>query len=136
MSKRLLAAITLVALAACGDSPTEPTAASLAGTWTLQTVNGAAVPATVAGSGANRTDVSKGSVVLTAAGSYTQSVDLVTYTSGQPTTNTLGDAGTFSVSGSTITFTSSAGGSPQTATVNGSSMSLSFQGSTVVYVKH
>jgi hypothetical protein len=74
-------------------------------------------------------------VSLTAAGGYTQSVELVTYVSGQPTTNTPSDAGTFSVSGSTITFISSAGGSPQTATVSGSSMSLGFQGATVIYTR-
>jgi hypothetical protein len=135
MWKRFLAAATIVLLIACGDSPTDPTAASLAGTWTLQTVNGAAVPFTLVGSGANRTDLTKGSVALSSTGGYTQSVELVTYTSGQPATNTLADAGTFTIDGSTITFTSSNGGAAQAATVSGSSMTLAFQGTSVVYVK-
>ena len=133
MTHRLFAAMTLIVLAACGDS-TEPTTASLAGTWTLQSVNDATLPATVNGSGANRSDVTKGSVILVATGNYTQSVEIVTYVSGQASTMPLNDAGTFTVSGSTITFTST-GGSTQTATVSGNSMTVVAAGATAIYVR-
>ena len=135
MLKRSIATIALIALAGCGDEVTGPTAASLAGTWTLQSVNGLAVPATITGLGANRSDAVSGSVVLTAAATYTQTVSIVSYVSGQATPTNPSDAGSFTIIGSTIEFTSSVGGSSQTATVTGNTMSLTFQGLAVVFAK-
>jgi len=132
---RLLVALTLVTAAACGDS-TAPTVASVAGTWTLKTVNGAALPATISGSGTNRTDVTGGTTTMTAAGAYSQSVSLATVVSGQTTTSTLNDVGTFAVSGSTITFTSANSGSTnavQTATLKDNTFSVSFQGYALIF---
>jgi len=43
--RRIGACLLLIAAAACGgDSPTQPTPASVAGVWNLQTVNGSGLP--------------------------------------------------------------------------------------------
>ena len=43
--RRIAACLLLIAAAACGgDSPTQPTPASVAGVWNLQTVNGSGLP--------------------------------------------------------------------------------------------
>src|ERR1044072_8557407 len=52
--RKLLLAVAMLTLACGGDSTTEPTNASVAGTWSLSTVNGTALPYILAQSGADK----------------------------------------------------------------------------------
>jgi hypothetical protein len=119
-----LAAITAVCALACGDSNSVPTGADLAGTYDLQTVDGQAVPYNL--------PIEEGvdSVVLTSATLqlttstwlFTPTVHVVSGAGSTTLQNTAG--GTYTQSGSTLTFLNPDDGSTTLVTVSGSTLSV------------
>ena len=129
--RRLLLALA-VATVACGSDATEPTTmASVAGTWSLSTVNGTALPYILAQSGADKLEWTADVIPATSTGSFTQISSFRTTANGQVTTETTPDAGTFSLNGTAVTFTGSTG----TGALNGNTMTVTGQGFALVYVK-
>jgi hypothetical protein len=113
------AAVALVA--ACGSDSTGPTHASLVGTYTLSAVNGASLPYTVPNTGDNVEIVQDGTITLAADSTYTASA---TGTENGSASTLVTDAGTYSASGTQVTFTSTAiPGAHYTASVAGSGTS-------------
>lgn len=103
--KRIGSVAALVAMAACGAAATD--ARGVAGTYTLQTVKGSPLPFAIEDDSAGRIDVLDDAVTLAAAGSYTQNGHY-RVTPGGDTARvlTVSNAGTYVVSGHTITLTS------------------------------
>lgn len=104
----------LAAMAGCGGDVTAPNPnAAVVGNYVLSQVNGVTPPMVYFQNGAGRIDILSGSMSLRSDLSYTQTVtDRITYTDGTPTqTLPIVENGTFSVTGTQITFTIPASGS-------------------------
>ena len=87
--------------AACGsDSPTGPSAANVAGAYAMSAVRGFPVPHTFTDGAGSKLTIEGGSITIDATGSYA-----LTY-KGKLNTLTfdITDEGTYSLSGSTMTF--------------------------------
>ena len=122
-----------VLLSACGsDSTTAPTPTSIAGTWNLTTVNGAALPFVLQAS--PKIEILSDQIVILANGSFTQSTQARLTNGTTITTQTIPDGGTYSLNGTAATFTFTDGGS-ETATVSGNSMTIAETGLSLVYNK-
>jgi len=135
MNRRLatLGALFLVGTlaSACGsDSGTgtngPPTVTSVAGTWTLTSVDGRPLPYVYQASDPKLELIAK-QYVITSTGSYTSSYTLRgTELDGTVNTSNINDAGTTTLSGNTVSFTSSTDASvffgeatPSTITISG-----------------
>ena len=130
-----LLAVALVGAAACGKDK-KITGSSVAGTYTLRTVNGHTVPFTFTigtvndPNGWGKVTVNGGSVTLQSNGSYATTLDVVfndcVGTQCGPDQNAGDtDSGTFTISGNTMTITSS-GGSVDTATISNGTITATF----------
>jgi hypothetical protein len=127
--------LALTLAAACGsDSSTEP-AASISGTWSLQTINGGALPFNLGTleNGA-RLDVTNETLVI-ANGTYTATTTIRTTLNGAATNETDSDAGTVTTTGSTVTFKSTADATVVTGTLAAGTLSISQDGITLVFAK-
>lgn len=134
---RLLACMLLVVAAACGgdDGPTQPTAASVAGTWQLQTVNGSALPYVAAQVGLDKVELMSDVLTVVASGSFTQMTQIRVTQSGQVTTQSIPDAGSYTLNGSAVTFTFNSDGSTGTGALSGSTLTVAEDGFAFVYKK-
>ena len=136
MHRRLfmLPLLTLLALLACGgDDPTGP-GASIAGAYSLTTVNGAPLPFVVQQAGTYKYEITADTYTLAAGGTYTEVYTNRTTSNGAVTTSTKTDAGVWSTNGPSMTLTSPALGAVS-GTVSGNTLSLTLQGNTMVFTK-
>src|SRR3982750_2923524 len=104
---RLFVFAVLVTLAGCGgDGATNAGPASVAGTYTLRTVNGAPLPYTWLQIGNDKLEITADVVILTEGGTWTESGTIRSTESGQVTTSPSTDAGTYTRIGTAITLVS------------------------------
>lgn len=133
----ILAAISLIAASACGSSSTAPDTtsanAAVVGTYTLKTVDGAALPAPAKDEkGAVGGTFTSGSITLASNGSFNS---ILNYTITGGTAGNSPSSGTYSVSGSTLTFVVS-GKSNVTAVFSGGNTLTNVNNTqTMVYTK-
>jgi hypothetical protein len=126
-------------LAACGDS-TGPGEQRVDGTYTLAQVNGQAPPVTLFQSTDGRLEITGGSLVLRSDFSYQETIGLrAVPASGSPVTQDEIENGTYSVVGSSITFTVPAsGGNPSfsySGAISGNTITYTVEGFSLVYRK-
>jgi hypothetical protein len=138
--KRLLvlamALATTLTAASCSDS-TGP-AGSLAGTYSLSSINGVTPPVIVSGGPSTgfTEEVIGGSIVLDTQGNYTGTIRYRdTYTNQQPTVFDDTIYGYWTLSGSQLTLTDSATGIQYFGTVSGNTITLNNGGYTEMYSK-
>ena len=107
-SAAALALVALVAtLAACGSDKKSTTGPSdVTGTYSLATIDGNTLPFTVPNVPDHTIIIQSGSIVLNSDHSYT--VGGAGTSDGGDPQQVIADAGTYAVSGSTVTFTSTA----------------------------
>lgn len=111
MLRRFLPLVALAVAVACGsDSTTQPTFATIAGTWSLQTINGTPLPFTVSQTANDKIEVVSDVVTATSTGTYTEVIQYRETLNGQATVTSVPDAGTFTINGSAITLSSSQSG--------------------------
>ena len=128
MRKSLLAALIVTLVACGGDRATGPQ--SVAGSYTLQTVNGTSTPAAVDQSSTQRLDVTAGTIVLTADNKWSGSIGLriIDLTSGQVQDENSAvpfAGGTYTLSGSSLTLNDPTEGLVFTGTVANGTMTVS-----------
>jgi len=123
MRIRQIAPLMFAFAVACGgeSAATQPTPASLAGTWSLHDINGALLPFVLSQTGTSKTEILSDTVVATAAGRYTQTTQLRTTANGVATTSSVSDAGTYTLNGSAVLVRSGDG-----STVNGTVTASTF----------
>jgi hypothetical protein len=126
--RRTLAGLFLIAAIACGsDSTTTEPDVQMTGTWSLQSVNGAALPYLV------QTTPSKvellSDVFVMATGGFVEQSIVRTTTGTTVTLDTARDVGTYTVKGSATTFMWSSDGSSAVVSVTGNTF-LAKSGST------
>jgi Lipocalin-like domain len=134
MMHRALAIVVILVAIACGDS-TGPTPASVAGTWNLQAVSGNSLPYTLSQSQVVVTQISGGAIVATRARTFTDTITVKTIANGQTTTAKYADAGTYSLSGTAISFVFKSDGSTGTTVLRGDSVTLVSDGLSLLYTK-
>jgi hypothetical protein len=132
---RFVSAAVLVLAVACGasDAGTAPTSSSVVGTWTLQSVNGSALPFVVSQTGANKLELVSDVVSATASGTFTQSTTIRNTTNGQVTTQSVPDAGSYSLNGTAVTFQFNSDNSVGTGSLNGNTMTVAQDGFAYIY---
>lgn len=133
---RILVVVFALFVVACGD-PTAPTPGSVAGTWSLQSVNGAGLPAVVDSITGEAVSVTSETLTATSAETWASIAHLRFVVGGTPVDAVQTDAGTFAISGSTVAFVSQSSGLQGTGTISGSRFTLAVAGrSTLVFKKN
>ena len=112
------------------DSPTSP--ATIAGTYTLRTINGSPLPYTLVLAGMDKVELLDDAITLTDAGTFTRLGHFRTTFSGVVTTTPITDAGSYVRTGTAITFTSPQNGSVS-GTVDNGTLTLNDEGLVGVY---
>ena len=132
---RLLGFGALVTLAACAsDSSTNTGPASVAGTYTLRTINGSPLPYTLFDFGGDKYEITAGAITLGAGGTWTQSgADRMTE-GASVVTSTFTATGTYTLAGNVITLVSPGTGIV-TGSVDSGRMSLTQDGVIEVFTK-
>jgi len=131
----LRAGVIAVALAACSDS-TGPDQNELAGSYSLLTIDGASLPVIVDQVGEDKAEVTMGTVTLDEDGTFGDATELRITEGGVVTTEVQATQGTWTVSGSTVTFAPNDGSGNYSMTWNGQlRLTQLFQGFTLVYEK-
>jgi len=135
--RRYISCMLFVVAAACGggDSPTQPTSASVAGTWKLETVNGAALPYIAAQVGSDKVELMSDVITAVASGSFTQMTQIRVTESGQVSTQSIPDAGSYTLTGTAVTFTFNSDGSTGTGSLSGNTLTVTEDGYAFVYKK-
>jgi hypothetical protein len=135
-SARLAPAALLFALAAgaCSGDSSGPDV-SVVGTWQLQTVNGQGLPYLVAQSGADKIEVTSDVLTVAEGGAFTEITTIRVTSSGTVTTQSIPDAGTYTINGTAVNFTFQSDGSNGTGTLNESTLTVATQGVSLVYKK-
>ena len=119
---RALGVLFAAAVLACGDS-TSPGAESIEGVYTLQTINGGALPAVVYENEAGKIEVVASAITLGPGTKWSISVTARATVEADVSTNTETLDGTWSRSGSTLTLTSVDGDS-ETLVLSGRTLTL------------
>jgi hypothetical protein len=136
MRRTLSAALLILSLVGCGggDGPSTPTSSSIVGTYNLQSVNGAKLPATLLQTTSEKIVVTDDAVTLSANLTYNEVGHAqLTDSSGATTTLPEGDAGTYTSTNGAVVLTSTIGNGSTNATINGSTLTIAAEGATLVY---
>lgn len=133
-ASRVAAALVSAALALGCRSSTE-VSVSIVGTYTLQSVSGLALPVVLADDEEGRLELVSGSVVLNADMSFTDATTLRNTLGEDVTTETEVATGTYSRSGSTVTFQPTEGGNYSMTWDGENTLTQNFLGLILVYVR-
>ena len=132
LRRSLLLAAVAFAVACGSDSPTGP-AVSIAGTWTLQTVNGSALPFIIAQIGQDKVELLSDVFVVSETGSFTETSTVRMTQNGVVTTNSAADAGSYTVNGTAVSLHFNSDNSTATASWSGNTMTTTDGGFALVY---
>jgi len=131
----LRAGAIVVALAACSDS-TGPDTDDLVGSYDLITIDGASLPVIVDQIGEDKAEITMGTVTLDEDGTFGDATELRITEGGVVTTEVQSTQGTWTVSGSIVSFVPNDGSGNYSMTWNGQlRLTQVFQGFTLVYEK-
>jgi len=131
-SKTWIAVAVLVAAAACGsDDSTSPTLGAN-GTWSLQSINGSALPVTI-GSGSQTVSVIASTLTISSNGNYNEVVTLRPL--GATANTTFTETGTWSFTNGMVTFNDQTDGITYTGSVSGNSLTENTAGFVSVYTR-
>ena len=132
--RKLVAALFLATFVACGGDSVTDVNASIAGTYTLRTVNGSPLPYVFPNTGTDKVEIIDDAVTVTDAGTYTE-VGHARLTSGTSvTTQVVTDNGTYTRTGTAVSFRS-VDGTVSSGSVSGSSITIADVGLSLLYQK-
>lgn len=126
--------LPFLALLACGGDGSTGPGASIAGAYSLTTVNGAPLPFVVTQAGTYKYEITADTYTLADGATFTEVRADRTTSNGAVTTSTKTDAGSWSRNGTSITLTSPANGAVS-GTVSGNMLTLSSAGNTLIFTK-
>ena len=122
--RRLVALLALVTLSACGsDSTTSPNSAAIAGTYSLKTVNGSALPFLIQ-SGTNSVKITSDAITIADGGTWSENGAYTQTINGQTSNQVVSDGGTWVRAGTQLTLVSSDSSTSYSGTFTGSSLNL------------
>jgi hypothetical protein len=122
MRLRTMFAFTLLMSGLACKSSTSPSTPAYVGTYTLTMANGSPLPYTQSANGASFT-LNSGTAQMLANGTWSASLNIT------PSALSSTPGGTYTVSGSTITFTKLPDGSQNTGTYANNTLTVVFSGS-------
>jgi hypothetical protein len=132
---RLLPALALVVLAACGgDKATNPASDSISGVYSLRSVNGTSLPYTFH-DGADSYTLTNDVITIADGGTWSETFSYQQTVDGVSSTQTGSDSGTWSRAGTSVSFDSYGGYNAYFGTFTGSSLNLSDGTFTQVFAK-
>jgi hypothetical protein len=111
--------------------PAPLTPAAVSGTWTLLTIDGGSLPYVMSRFGDTKIELLSDTLTFTANGTATESAQSRFTAGARVETDTTTAAGSFTIDGSTIRFTSD--GRSRTATLNGTMLVANVDGMTWVF---
>jgi hypothetical protein len=133
---RFVSFTLMVVVAACGsDAPTQPTPASVVGTWHLQTVNGSALPYLMPQDDFEALELTSDVFTVDAKGTFTQVSQFRVTQDAQWSMESVADSGSYALNGATVTFTYESDGSTGIASLAGNTLTFSGAGIALVYKK-
>jgi hypothetical protein len=135
--KRFSGYALLVLGAACsgGSEATAPAgSASVVGTWSLKTVNGATLPYLMDQIGADKTEMTGDVIVFLASGQFTETAQVRATSGGQVSTVPVQQAGTWATNKGSVALTF-VGGNTADGSYTGASLSLNINGLAFGYTK-
>jgi hypothetical protein len=137
LRRSFLSALAATALlAACGDSGTGPDDTDIVGSYTLQTINGNAVPWRLA-LGNDWFEITSGSGNINADGTFRLTYDWRASVSGQVDGDSEDLVGTYTRNGNAITFRDPSDGSTvATGTISGRQLTVTYEGDVLVFVRN
>ena len=132
----LLLTATLIG---CGGEDSTAPKASHVGTYRLSTVGGSPLPVTI-DVGTERVVVQSGRITLNANGSFAQETTVQLTIGGfLPVVQTVECAGSYQLSGSTITLTGQSGdyceGGSETGSLSGNTLTVTLEGVSAVFIR-
>ena len=132
MLRRILV-LSLISLliVGCGDD-TGPDA-ELVGTWHLESVDSQALPWVLDEPGVDKLEVTEEIYTLREGGLFSMTTTFRVTDAGAVSSETVPDNGTYTVDGSTVTFTYASDGSTDIAAIDNVTMTLDDIGHTFVY---
>ncbi len=136
--KRILAmaALTLLASVGCGGSDSTSPQETVSGTYSLQTVNGSPPPTTLFTSVEYKLEIMASTYTLKSDGKYANAATFRETINGTTTTGTDNNAGTWTVTGTTIVLVDADTPTDKiSGTISGGKMTLTDQGMTAVWQK-
>ncbi len=95
------------------------------GEWTLESVNGARLPFTMSGSGANKTELVSDILMLYEGFTYDETIQTRTTVNGQETTTITKEPGPYGLSQGALVFQNNKGLPAKTGTVEGNKLTIS-----------
>lgn len=132
---RLALVATLLAASGCGDT-SGPDGGTLAGTYTLRTVNGSDLPFTLLQVGTElKVEVISDVVTLTANNTFSEVFTTRETENGVVTNDTTTTTGTFTVTGSLVQMTDTEGNTLTASFSGGNTLTATAEGFTLVYRK-
>jgi len=132
---KVLACFTLFVAASCGGDSTAPGTKSVAGSYALQTVNGAPLPFVVLQIGSDRIEVLNETVMLSQGDTFTQQGSLRITQNGVVSIDSYAEAGAYTRSGTALNFVFSSDGTTGTGTLSGDTLTVGISGLSLVYRK-
>lgn len=131
-----IAALVLsLSISGCStDTSIAPTQVSVAGTWNLSTINGSPLPFTLQAANP-KIEYLNEQLIISASGTFTQTVNARYTNNGVVSTQAFADAGTYVLNGTAATFRFNSDGSSGTGTVNGNTLTVAQGGFSQVYTK-
>ena len=137
MTFRSVAALIIApALIACGDDdPSGPSAATVAGAYTLRTVNGQALPFVFINQPTLRVEVISDEYLLNENGTFTTTITLRETEDTVVTMTSDSYSGQWLVSGNNVNLNSVEVGREQASFSNGNTLTFALNGVTLVYRK-
>jgi hypothetical protein len=125
-------AVAIFAVAACGGAADTTAPSSIAGTYSLQTVNGQIPPVVLVQDASYKLEILSGSYTINTDNTYSAVASFRETDNGVVTPSTESETGTYSLHGSSITFTDSDGFEVD-ANISGGRLTISAPGLTVLY---
>ena len=105
------------------------------GEYTLTTINDAALPFILSGSGTTKTELLDAVISMFEGGTYSETSHLRVTSNGVVTTQTRVDTGSYSFFGVSVTLVSSAGNGERRGKIEGTKMTITEAGKNSVYRK-
>ncbi len=130
--RRAMLLLSLVLSIGClGSDPV----ATLDGTYTLRSANGAALPYTLSQGAGTKVELLDDAYMIYLGMTFSQSGRIRTTVNGQPTTANQTRAGNFALEGHSLKFRSGTGGTERIGNLTGNTLTIIEVGVTYVYNK-
>ena len=126
--------LLLLPVAACTGDSTGPES-SIAGTYTLRSINGVNLPFVIAQTGANKLELVNETIVVAEAGTFTQQGTLRETVNGVATVGSYADAGIYERNGTAVTFQFQSNGSIGSGTASNGVVTVAASGYSYIYRK-